>query len=250
MPLHRVPPLHLAQLHRCPLPLVLHRQLPFPPVLSPLRPALAVPRPLSLLNLRSTHLRLLHRCVLNPFPSLCHILHARQSTPKQTTTPLPTTSAPARPAPAPAPTAKSSAGKRRSALEETEDDNSPSKRHRSHHRNVPAIAQAEAIETVGVSISELSRNIAALGEQGLATPQRRKDAIRLMENDSQFSPPSRVRVAELFKVDVAAADTFSSLSDVASRTSFLERQLRRAKRRRERLRREGKLDSDSSDEGV
>lgn len=85
-----------------------------------------------------------------------------------------------------------------------------------------------AIADVGDAIREASTRIADVlaDDVGiLATPLRRKEAVRLLENDMSLSIAARTTAFRLFRCHIEIADTFLAIEKLEGRTLYIEDEL-------------------------
>ena len=54
-----------------------------------------------------------------------------------------------------------------------------------------------------------------------STPKRRRAAIEVVEQDGSFTTPEQIKVWNLFYKDIAAADTYTAISDKRKRNRFV-----------------------------
>ena len=54
-----------------------------------------------------------------------------------------------------------------------------------------------------------------------STPKRRQAAIEVVERDGTFTTPEQIKVWNLFYKDIAAADTYTAISDKRKRNRFV-----------------------------
>lgn len=75
---------------------------------------------------------------------------------------------------------------------------------------------ASALNTIGT----------ALQPSGSApTPERRRQAIQLLEDDGDFSDDDMIRIGKIFRADISVADTFSSFRKKTLRSAYITDEL-------------------------
>ena len=87
-----------------------------------------------------------------------------------------------------------------------------------HQRGAEAVSEvADAIRGLSGALAESSKHP--------PTPERRKAAIQLMEDDGDFSDDDQVRIIRLFASKSEAADSFLSIRKKRIRTAYVKSEL-------------------------
>jgi hypothetical protein len=75
---------------------------------------------------------------------------------------------------------------------------------------------------VASALTQLSQ---AVNTGAVATPVRRKSAIKLVGDDAAYSPHERAKIMVLFAKDISVADTYADISDKEDRVNFIQEML-------------------------
>ena len=82
---------------------------------------------------------------------------------------------------------------------------------------------SSAITDVAASVLQLASAFAGSGGSG--SPERRKAAIDLIEEDGELSEHEEMRIFKLIRKDVTVADCITSIQDKAKRTRYIHSEL-------------------------
>ena len=80
-----------------------------------------------------------------------------------------------------------------------------------------------AIDKMAASVSELATAFKNSG--GETSPERRKAAIEMIENDDDLSENEQVQIFKVIRRDVAVADFIVGIRDKAKRTRYIQSEL-------------------------
>ena len=108
--------------------------------------------------------------------------------------------------------------KRTCAPSESPSPPSSQLRGRRHKRSADAVSDvADAIRGLSNALAESNKHP--------PTPERRKAAIQLLEDDGEFSDDEQVRIISLFASKSEAADSFLSIRKKRIRTAYIQSEL-------------------------
>ena len=84
-------------------------------------------------------------------------------------------------------------------------------------------AQANSISEVSDALAQMAAALSAGGEQG--TPSCRKKALKLVNEDGEYSSDEEDKINYLFCDDMHAADTYLGIVKKEKRVSFIRKRL-------------------------
>ncbi|KAG6882525.1 hypothetical protein C0992_011412, partial [Termitomyces sp. T32_za158] len=85
------------------------------------------------------------------------------------------------------------------------------------------VSSGEALATVAGSIEHLADSFTA--DAANTSPQRKRAAIKILEQDAMLSPHSLLRAFKLIRCDTGFADMITSINDKESHTSYINLEL-------------------------